>query len=131
MPDPVTAPELHTIDGADIVDAARRIAGVVVQTPLQRSARLSELTGADVYLKREDLQVVRSYKLRGAYNRMSRLAPADRSLGVVCASAGNHAQGFAFACRTLGVLRAASICPAQRPARSATGSGSTAASGSS
>ena len=103
MPDPVTAPELHTIDGADIVDAARRIAGVVVQTPLQRSARLSELTGADVYLKREDLQVVRSYKLRGAYNRMSRLAPADRSLGVVCASAGNHAQGFAFACRTLGV----------------------------
>ncbi len=89
---------------ADIDGAAAALAGVVIETPLHRSARLSEMTGAEVYLKREDLQVVRSYKLRGAFNLMSGLTDAERAAGVVCASAGNHAQGFAFACRALGIF---------------------------
>jgi threonine dehydratase len=88
---------------AEIDAAAKRIAGVVTPTPLQFSDRLSETTGASVYLKREDLQVVRSYKLRGAYNLLVQLSDEELAAGVVCSSAGNHAQGFAFACRTLGV----------------------------
>ncbi len=88
---------------ADIDAAAQRIAPVVTPTPLQLSDRLSAITGARVYLKREDLQVVRSYKLRGAYNLLVQLAEQELAAGVVCSSAGNHAQGFAYACRTLGV----------------------------
>jgi threonine dehydratase len=88
---------------ADVEAAAKRIAGVVAPTPLQFSDRLSATTGASVYLKREDLQVVRSYKLRGAYNLLVQLSDEELAAGVVCPSAGNHAQGFAFACRTLGV----------------------------
>ncbi len=76
---------------------------MVTPTPLQPSDRLSEITGARVYLKREDLQVVRSYKLRGAYNLLVQLSDEELAAGVVCSSAGNHAQGFAYACRTLGV----------------------------
>ena len=76
---------------------------MVTPTPLQFSDRLSATTGASVYLKREDLQVVRSYKLRGAYNLLVQLSDDELAAGVVCSSAGNHAQGFAFACRTLGV----------------------------
>jgi len=76
---------------------------VVTPTPLQLSDRLSAITGAQVYLKREDLQTVRSYKLRGAYNLLVQLSEEELAAGVVCASAGNHAQGFAYACRTLGV----------------------------
>ncbi|MHA7651281.1 threonine ammonia-lyase [Mycobacterium sp. ML4] len=88
---------------ADIDAAAKRISPVVTPTPLQYSDRLSEITGATVYLKREDLQVVRSYKLRGAYNLLVQLSEAELAAGVVCSSAGNHAQGFAYACRSLGV----------------------------
>lgn len=89
---------------ADDVEAAtERLAGVVTATPVERSARLSEVTGADVWLKREDLQVVRSYKARGAYNLIAQLDDAARAAGVVTASAGNHAQGVAFACAALGV----------------------------
>jgi threonine dehydratase len=95
-----TAPPLCA---ADIDAAAQRIAPVVTPTPLQLSDRLSAITGARVYLKREDLQVVRSYKLRGAYNLLVQLAEQELAAGVVCSSAGNHAQGFAYACRTLGV----------------------------
>ena len=73
------------------------------RTPLQRNARLSGLTGADVWLKREDLQVGRSYKIRGAYNMIAELDDAERAAGVVCASAGNHGQGVAYACRALQV----------------------------
>ncbi|GGG05756.1 L-threonine dehydratase biosynthetic IlvA [Rhodococcoides trifolii] len=87
----------------DIDQAAVRIADVVLQTPLEFSDRLSVATGARVYFKREDLQKVRSYKLRGAYNLMLQLDDAERAIGVVAASAGNHAQGVAFACRRLGV----------------------------
>ncbi|MCP9272666.1 threonine ammonia-lyase IlvA [Mycolicibacterium arenosum] len=88
---------------ADIDEAATRISGVVARTPLQLSERLSEMTGLRVYLKREDLQAVRSYKLRGAYNLLMQLSPEELEAGVVCSSAGNHAQGFALACRSMGV----------------------------
>ena len=89
---------------AEMVDAAARLLeGVVPLTALHRSERLSALTGAEVWLKREDLQVVRSYKVRGAYNLIGRLDPQTRSVGVVTASAGNHAQGVAFSCAALDV----------------------------
>src|SRR6201999_3159214 len=70
---------------------------------LQLNARLSAATGATVHLKREDLQPVRSYKLRSAYNLMAQLGPQKRAAGVVCASAGNHAQGVALSCQLLGI----------------------------
>jgi threonine dehydratase len=87
----------------DVSAAASRLAGVALTTPLQRNDRLSTATGADVWLKREDLQVGRSYKLRGAYNLLAQLDDAERAAGAVCASAGNHGQGVAYACRRLGV----------------------------
>ncbi|KIA64977.1 threonine ammonia-lyase IlvA [Nocardia vulneris] len=89
---------------ADEIDAAaKRIAEIIEPTPLQRSERLSRLTGANVYLKREDLSAVRSYKLRGAYNLVMQLTETERAAGVVAASAGNHAQGVAFACHSMGI----------------------------
>ena len=97
--DPTTLP----VTAADVDAAAERLAGVALRTPLQRSQRLSERTGADIWLKREDLQPVRSYKIRGAHNLIAQLAPEQRAAGVVCASAGNHGQGVALACATLGV----------------------------
>ncbi|MCW2512656.1 MAG: L-threonine ammonia-lyase [Mycobacterium sp.] len=87
----------------DIDEAAQRISKVVTLSPLQFSDRLSALTGLQVYLKREDQQAVRSYKLRGAYNLLMQLTPAEIAAGVVCSSAGNHAQGFALACRSMGI----------------------------
>ncbi|MDR3321186.1 MAG: threonine ammonia-lyase IlvA [Synergistaceae bacterium] len=87
----------------DIQMAKQRIGGVITHTPLAKNVPLSEKYGADIMLKREDLQVVRSYKIRGAYNKMSSLSPEDSQRGVVCASAGNHAQGVAFAARALGI----------------------------
>ena len=80
-----------------------RIADFAARTPLEYSDRLSAATGANVYLKREDLQSVRSYKLRGAYNLLQQLTEDELRAGVVCSSAGNHAQGFALACRTMKV----------------------------
>ncbi|MDX6553750.1 MAG: threonine dehydratase, partial [Gaiellales bacterium] len=97
---PVTA--ALTVDADAVEAAAARLSGIALRTPLEQSARLSERTGARVLLKREDLQPVRSYKLRGAYNLMAQLSPDERAGGVVCASAGNHAQGVAYACRRLG-----------------------------
>ena len=91
------------LSAGDIDDAAQRIAGVVARSPLQICERLSGATGATVYLKREDLQAVRSYKLRGAYNLLMQLSEAEIAAGVVCSSAGNHAQGFALACRSMGI----------------------------
>ena len=88
---------------SDIDEAAVRIADVVARTPLYYSDRLSAATGAEVYLKREDLQIVRSYKLRGAYNLIKQLSHDELNNGVVCSSAGNHAQGFALACRSMKV----------------------------
>ena len=88
---------------AECAAAAQRLRGVARVTPLEPSPRLSAITGAQVWFKREDLQLGRSYKLRGAFNLLSQLAPEDRAAGAVCASAGNHAQGVAYACRVLGV----------------------------
>ena len=102
------------LSAADIDGAATRIAGVVMPTPLQFSDRLSATTGANVYLKREDLQTVRSYKLRGAYNLLVQLSDQELAAGVVCSSAGNHAQGFAYACRALGI-RGRVYVPAKTP----------------
>ena len=96
----VTAAE---VTAADVDDAAERLKGLVSITALTRSRRLSDVTGAKVLLKREDLQPVRSYKNRGAINLISQLDEETRARGVVCASAGNHAQGVAFACATLEV----------------------------
>ena len=81
--------------------AAARLAGVAVTTPLQPCERLSDATGARIWLKREDLQIGRSYKLRGAYNLLVGLDATERAAGAVCASAGNHGQGMAYACRRL------------------------------
>jgi len=84
-------------------EAAQRLSHVVKRTPLTYNAGLSKRYKAEIYLKREDLQIVRSYKLRGAYNMMSSLPQDFLDKGVVCASAGNHAQGFAYSCKLLGV----------------------------
>jgi threonine dehydratase len=88
-----------------IARAAARLDPVVRRTPLEPSPRLSTAAGVPVLLKREDLQVCRSYKVRGAYNLMSLLTARDGRRGVVCASAGNHGQGVAFSCRRLGIAR--------------------------
>lgn len=88
---------------ADVVAAANRFAGVIEPSPLQRNERLSRRYELDVWLKREDLHTVRSYKGRGAYNLLSELTAEQRERGVVCASAGNHGQGVAFACASLGI----------------------------
>ncbi|HRD56638.1 MAG TPA: threonine ammonia-lyase [Ferruginibacter sp.] len=83
--------------------AKLRLASIVTRTPLSLNINLSKKYQCNVYLKREDLQIVRSYKLRGAYNMMSSLSKEELAKGVVCASAGNHAQGFAYSCKLLGV----------------------------
>lgn len=93
--------EIPSIGMKGILEAKKRLQGILVNTPLQYNSNLSLQYGARIYLKREDLQVVRSYKIRGAYNKMSSLGSDVLSKGVVCASAGNHSQGFAFACRKL------------------------------
>lgn len=86
------------LDITDITNASSRISSVIENKPLQYSSRLSSHYNAKVYLKREDLQVVRSYKIRGAYNFISQLEDSQKENGIVCASAGNHAQGVALTC---------------------------------
>src|SRR3954452_5912423 len=86
---------------AEIELAAERVAPVVRRTPMEAVERLSAESGARVWFKREDQQAVRSFKIRGAYNLLAQLDAAERSAGVVCASAGNHAQGVAWSCRSL------------------------------
>ena len=105
---------------AAISAAARVLKPIVRETPLEPCARLSQLLQQPVYLKREDIQLGRSYKVRGAYNFISSLTDAQRNRGVVTASAGNHAQGVAFACRRLrtnGTLYLPSSTPRQKRAR--------------
>jgi threonine dehydratase len=87
----------------NVAGAAERLKKVVIRTPLVLSQNLSRRYQCNVYLKREDLQVVRSYKIRGAYNMMSSLPEEILKKGLVCASAGNHAQGFAYSCKKLNV----------------------------
>jgi len=97
--------------------AALRLKDIVNRTPLQFNHNLSRKFKCNVFLKREDLQVVRSYKLRGAYNMMSSLPKEQLQKGVVCASAGNHAQGFAYSCKKLntkGVVFMPIITPKQK-----------------
>lgn len=86
-----------------IPDARERLAGIASITPIQLNSRLSRATGLEVWIKREDLQTVRSYKVRGAYNLMAQLSEEQKRAGVVCASAGNHGQGVAFACAELDI----------------------------
>ncbi|MFY7814756.1 MAG: threonine ammonia-lyase IlvA [Chryseobacterium taeanense] len=97
MNETLTFPNLEAVK-----EARKNIEDVVNYTPLQYNQRLSEKYGAHIFLKREDLQPVRSYKLRGAYNKIKSLfEQGEISAGIVCASAGNHAQGVAFSCRQL------------------------------
>src|SRR5580692_3739400 len=102
MPDLVTA--------ADLDDAARRVAGVIRPTPVDRSDNLSRLAGRPVVLKPEHLQRTGSFKIRGAYNHISRLSRLEPGAEVVAASAGNHAQGVALA-STLCGLRSVIFMP--------------------
>lgn len=114
--------ETETKSLLDFESAAERLKGVVKRTPLEYNQRLSERYGAEIYLKREDMQVVRSYKLRGAYNMISQLTDEERQRGVVCASAGNHAQGVAFSCKKLdikGVIFMPQITPKQKVSQTA------------
>ena len=111
MMDTVTKQQL------DFEAAYERLKGIVKRTPLEYNAGLSEKYDCEIYLKREDLQIVRSYKLRGAYNMISQLTDEQISRGVVCASAGNHAQGVAFSCKKLdikGVIFMPEITPKQK-----------------
>ncbi len=106
-----------SVSKINVEAAAARLREVVRQTPLQYSHSLSKKYNCHIYLKREDLQVVRSYKLRGAYNMISQLTGAEKQNGLVCASAGNHAQGFAWSCRQLnvkGVIFMPVITPRQK-----------------
>ncbi|MEO6733920.1 MAG: threonine ammonia-lyase [Ferruginibacter sp.] len=98
-----SASPLSDAASLDFNAAATRLKDIIVRTPLMLNHNLSRQYQCNVYLKREDLQVVRSYKLRGAYNMMSNLPVGQLQRGVVCASAGNHAQGFAYSCKKLAV----------------------------
>ncbi len=104
----------------DFADARRVLTGVAQITPMELSRYLGEELGQPVYLKCENLQRTGSYKIRGAYYRMSKLTEEEKSLGVVAASAGNHAQGVAFAAQEQGIkatslLPLELLCPSSRP----------------
>ncbi len=88
---------------SDIVDAQSALRGIVKESPLERSKSFSTMSGAEVYLKLENLQTTGSFKVRGAYNKIRSLSAAEAARGVLCASAGNHAQGVAYAATQLGV----------------------------
>ncbi len=93
--------EMKTVQVEDILIANQLLKDVVNHTPLQKNERLSEKYDCNVYIKREDLQYVRSFKLRGAYYKIKRIETEAREQGIVCVSAGNHAQGVAYACAQL------------------------------
>ncbi|WP_185865263.1 threonine ammonia-lyase [Blattabacterium cuenoti] len=84
-----------------IINAKNRLKNIIFNTPLQKNNFLSEKYNANVFLKREDLQIIRSYKIRGAYNKIKSLSSFHLKNGIVCASAGNHAQGVAYSCKKL------------------------------
>jgi threonine dehydratase len=114
--DQKSAAAVPAVTLAAVEQAARHLQGVIYPTPLLLNLGLSQTYGANVYLKREDLQVVRSYKIRGAYHKMLTLDAAQAPRAVVCASAGNHAQGVAYACQLLG-RRGYIFMPAATPAQ--------------
>ncbi|WP_026572996.1 threonine ammonia-lyase IlvA [Bacillus sp. UNC438CL73TsuS30] len=91
----------QTLTAEDVILASHNIKDEISPTPLQYNAILSERYECNVYLKREDLQSVRSFKIRGAYNRIKKLSGEDLHNGIICASAGNHAQGVAYSCHLL------------------------------
>ncbi|MCB0507468.1 MAG: threonine ammonia-lyase IlvA [Chitinophagales bacterium] len=97
-----------------ILQAKNHLEGISEITPLKLNQSLSDAIDANVYLKREDLQIVRSYKIRGAYNFISQLTASEKKKGVVCASAGNHAQGFAYSCHLL-KIKGTVFMPAPTP----------------
>ena len=100
-----------------ILEAKENLNEVVLKTPLQFNINLSDKFKSKVYLKREDLQQVRSYKIRGAYNKISNLNQIQQSKGIVCASAGNHAQGVAYSCNLLkikGIIYMPKTTPKQK-----------------
>ncbi len=99
---------------SDVTEAGERLRGIVRRTPLLESPLLNERLGGRVLLKAECLQITGSFKLRGAYNRISRIPEPDRKAGVIAYSSGNHAQGVAMAARMLGI-RATIIMPADAP----------------
>ena len=105
---------VHLPTFADVEDAARRLAGQAVLTPLLESPALNETLGARVLLKCETLQVSGSFKFRGAYNRISRLSEEEKARGVVAYSSGNHAQGVAAAAKRVGT-RALIVMPSDAP----------------
>ena len=98
----------------DVLDAARRLHGHLLQTPCVASKTLSEITGAQVFLKFENLQFTASFKERGACNKLAQLTPAESARGVIAMSAGNHAQGVAYHAQRLG-LRAVIVMPRFTP----------------
>lgn len=95
-------------------EAARKLNGIVQETPLMENVNLSDGHQAKILLKREDLQIVRSYKVRGAYNKIASLSSSLLKNGIICASAGNHAQGVAYACQKL-EIRGTVVMPAPTP----------------
>src|SRR4051794_35809496 len=107
---------MSCVSAESIDRASQLLEGVISATPLSFSKRLSDRYGAEVYLKREDLQTVRSYKIRGSYNFMGSLSDQERLAGVVCASAGNHAQGVALSARLL-QIQAVTFMPETTPAQ--------------
>ena len=114
MENATVAPPIVTLKNVE--QAARNLKGIIYKTPLLQNHGLSRTFGATVLLKREDLQVVRSYKIRGAYHKMSTLPPVAGPREIVCASAGNHAQGVAYACQLLG-LKGYIFMPAHTPSQ--------------
>ncbi|GHF50334.1 threonine dehydratase [Deinococcus metalli] len=104
------------LDAMDVLRLAltSKVYGAAIETPVSETPLLSARTGNRVLLKREDLQPIFSFKLRGAYNKMAQLTAEERARGVICASAGNHAQGVAFAAQQLGV-RAVIVMPSTTP----------------
>jgi threonine dehydratase len=101
----------------EILKAKKKLKGVVQTTPLLENRNMSDEFSAKILLKREDLQIIRSYKIRGAYNKISSLSSEEKNNGIVCASAGNHAQGVAFSCGLLeisGVIYMPKTTPNQK-----------------
>ena len=96
--------EKYFPSASDIEKASETLSEILEPTIFQKNANLSEKYGCEVFLKREDLQMVRSYKIRGAYNKIRTLSPGILKYGIVCASAGNHAQGVAFSCNKLHIM---------------------------
>src|SRR6476620_7970466 len=92
-----------TVKISDIQDAKKILQGIIIPTPTLPDEKLSRETGAKAFLKAECLQRAGSFKVRGAYNKISRLSPEEKRRGVITASAGNHAQGVSLAARLLGI----------------------------